>query len=230
VEAYANWGRGFHSNDSRGVTAFDPPVKGLVSGEGQEIGGRYQHGPFSFTATYWWLEVDSELKFVGDSNSVEPGASSRRRGYELVSFWRPIPQIAIDATWTHSHARYFGPDATPGETHIAGGVESAGELGISYISGPWELSGRLRHLGPYPLLEDNSERADPESTVNLRAAWKRGSWMLYGELLNVFDARGKDISYWYESYLPAIDTAPTEGRMSRAEEPRTVRLGLRYNF
>ena len=32
--------------------------------------------------------------------------------------------------------------------------------------------------------------------------------MLYGEVLNVFDADGKDIVYYYESYLPAIDQAP----------------------
>ena len=230
VETYANWGRGFHSNDSRGVTASIPPVPGLVKGEGEEIGARYQRGGFSLTATYWWLSVDSELKFVGDSNSVEPGPASRRRGYELVSFWRPLPYLAIDATWTVSRARYFGPDATAGETHIAGAIESAGELGISLIKGPWELSGRLRHLGPYPLVEDNSQRAAAENVVNLRAAWKSGRWMLYGELLNLFDAKGKDIVYFYESYLPAIDAGPTEGRMSRAEEPRTLRLGLRYSL
>jgi outer membrane receptor protein involved in Fe transport len=230
IEAYANWGRGFHSNDSRGVTASDPPVAGLVTGEGQEVGGRYQRGAFSLTATYWWLKVDSELKFVGDSNSVEPGPASRRRGYELVSFWRPLPSLAIDATWTVSRARYYGPDAVAGETHIAGAIESAGELGIAYIKGPWELSTRLRHLGPYPLTEDNAQRAAAEEVVNLRAAWKKGNWMLYGELLNVLDGKGKDIVYWYESFLPAIDAEPTEGRMSRAEEPRTVRLGLRYSF
>jgi outer membrane receptor protein involved in Fe transport len=230
IEAYANWGRGFHSNDSRGVTASDPPVAGLVTGEGQELGGRYQRGDFSLTATYWWLKVDSELKFVGDSNSVEPGPASRRRGYELVSFWRPLPSLAIDATWTVSRARYYGPDAVAGETHIAGAIESAGELGIAYIEGPWEISTRLRHLGPYPLTEDNAQRATAEQVVNLRAAWKKGNWMLYGELLNVFDGKGKDIVYWYESFLPAIDAEPTEGRMSRAEEPRTVRVGLRYSF
>ncbi len=54
--------------------------------------------------------------------------------------------------------------------------------------------------------------------------------MVYGELLNVFDSDGKDIVYWYESYLPAIDSGPTEGRMSRSMEPRTLRLGLRYHF
>src|SRR5690606_9260790 len=93
VELYANWGRGFHSNDARGVTASDTPVPGLVKGTGSEIGARYQRGGFSFTATLWELDVDSELRFVGDSNSVEPGAASRRRGYELVGFWHPLPGL-----------------------------------------------------------------------------------------------------------------------------------------
>jgi hypothetical protein len=141
-----------------------------------------------------------------------------------------MPGLAIDAAWTGSRARYRGELATPGETHIAGAVETAGELGASYLRGRWELSARVRHLGEFPLLEDNSERAEGEQSLNLRAAFKHRGWTLYGELLNVFDARGKDIVYWYETYLPDIDAAPTEGRVSRVEEPRTVRVGLRYHF
>ncbi|HEV7632893.1 MAG TPA: TonB-dependent receptor [Steroidobacteraceae bacterium] len=227
IEFYANWGRGFHSNDARGVTASDPPVPGLIVGIGKEAGARFQSGNFNVTATYWWLDVDSELKFVGDSNSVEPGPASRRRGYELVGFWRPMPWLAIDAVWTVSHARY---ENSPGQEHIAGAVENAGELGVSAVQGPWEASVRLRHLGPYPLIEDNSFRSDAEDVVNLRAAWKNSHFMLYGELLNVFGSHGKDVVYYYETYLPAIDPAPTEGRVSRAEEPRTVRVGLKYSF
>ena len=232
VEAYANWGRGFHSNDARGVTASATPVPGLVQGTGGEIGARFQRGSFSLTATLWQLDVDSELKFVGDSNSVEPGPESRRRGYELVSFWRPLPGLAIDATWTGSRARYRGALATPGETHITGAVETAGELGASWLHGAWELSARLRHLGEFPLIEDNSERAEGEQCLNLRAAWNHGGWALYGELLNVFDKRGKDIVYWYESNVPGVDPPDTmvDGRVSRVEEPRTVRVGLRYRF
>ncbi|MDR2216100.1 MAG: TonB-dependent receptor, partial [Nevskiaceae bacterium] len=79
VELYANWGRGFHSNDARGIAASDPRVPGLMPAEGKEIGARWQKGSFSFTATYWWLDLDSELKFVGDTNSVEPGPASARR-------------------------------------------------------------------------------------------------------------------------------------------------------
>ena len=227
VELYANWGRGFHSNDARGVAASDPPVPGLVKGEGREIGARFQRGPLSLTGTYWWLDVDSELKFVGDSNSVEPGSGSTRHGYELVAFWRPLPWLAVDATWTASHARF---EDSPGADRIPGAVESAGELGIAAVRGAWELSARLRHLGPYPLVEDNSDRSDSEDLLNLRAARRFGQVMLYGEVLNVLDHRGKDIVYRYESYLPAIDAGPTDGRVSRADEPRTLRFGVRYHF
>ena len=38
VELYGNWGRGFHSNDARGVVNPDPQLKvpGLVPGTGRE--------------------------------------------------------------------------------------------------------------------------------------------------------------------------------------------------
>src|SRR5690606_16483655 len=82
VELYGNWGRGFHSNDARGVVADETPVPGLAEGTGYEVGARFEVGDLRLTTTYWWLELASELKFVGDSNSVEPTGASKRRGYE----------------------------------------------------------------------------------------------------------------------------------------------------
>src|SRR5690606_40289998 len=89
VELYANWGRGFHSNDARGVVNSVDPVPGLAPGEGYEAGARFDIGPVKITSSYWWLNLDSELIFVGDSNSVEPKGGSRRDGYELTLFYRP---------------------------------------------------------------------------------------------------------------------------------------------
>lgn len=227
VELYANWGRGFHSNDARGVINPDTPAPGLSPSEGKEGGVRFEVGGIKLTAAYWWLDLDSELKFVGDSNSVEPGAATERRGYELTAFWRPLPKLAVDAVWTDSRGRYVD---SPGEEFIAGAVENAGELGVAFVDERWELSARLRYLGEYPLIEDDSERAEPETHINVRAAWKPGRWNVYGEILNVLDDDGKDIVYVYESYVDGFDSGPTEGRMSRAEEPRTVRVGVKYDF
>ena len=232
VELYANWGRGFHSNDARGVAApvaGNDPVPGLVRGKGQEVGARFQAGALTLTTTYWWLDVASELKFVGDSNSVVPSTPSKRRGYELVAFWRPLQWLAVDSVWTGSHARATN---SPGFEYIAGAVESAGELGVSAVQNRWEASVRVRYLGPYPLIEDNSLRATGETMINLRAAWKAAHFTLYAELLNVLNDDGKDIVYYYPTHVEGLDPAGVEvdGRVSRAEEPRTLRAGIKYQF
>jgi outer membrane receptor protein involved in Fe transport len=229
VELYANWGRGFHSNDARGVVNTVTPVQGLSKGEGEEVGARFEFGAFNVTTTYWWLSLDSELKFVGDSNSVEPGSATDRRGYEVVAFWRPLSWVAIDAVWTGSHARYVD---SPDSSYVAGAVENAGELGVSLVQNVWEASLRVRYLGKYPLLEDNSIRADAETGVNLRAAWKPGRFTVYAELLNILDEDGKDIVYFYGANVAGLDPPgeQVEGRVSRAEEPRTLRVGVKYTF
>jgi outer membrane receptor protein involved in Fe transport len=223
IELYANWGRGFHSNDVRGaVTATPVPV--LVAGTGREIGARVRFGTFTASATCWWLDLGSELRFVGDSNAVEPTGASRRHGYEITFYWRPFSWLALDANFTASHARYDNGD------YIPNAFENAGQIGASIILDRWEASARLRHLGPYPLLEDNSERDPGSDVVNLRAAFKPGRFEFYAELLNLFDSRDKDMAYLYESYVPAVDAAPVEGRLSRVVEPRTVRVGIRFRL
>jgi len=236
IELYGNWGRGFHSNDARGVVNNTTPVDGLSKGEGKEFGARLELGNFKITSTYWWLDLDSELGFVGDTNSVEPGPATKRHGYELVGFWRPIPWMAFDAVWTASHARHVD---SPGAEYVEDAVENAGEFGVSAIKDEWEVGARLRYLGAYPLLEDNSQRADAEIMVNLRAAWKPGHFTVYGEVLNLLNAHGKDIVYFYGANVAGLDPSSNpsnldstriDGRLSRAEEPRTLRFGVKYQF
>ena len=229
VELYGNWGLGFHSNDARGVVNVLTPIRGLSKGTGYEGGVRYEVGTLKLSAAYWWLNLDSELKFVGDSNSVEPGPATERHGYELVAFWKPLSWLAFDAVWTGSQARYVN---SPGAEHVAGAIESAGEFGVSAVKDRWEASLRVRHLGPYPLIEDNSLRAEAETMLNIRGAWNQGRFTVYGEVLNLLDHVGKDIVYYYAANVAGLDPPGIEvdGRMSRAEEPRTVRLGVRYNF
>ena len=223
LELYASWGRGFHSNDVRGAVT-PTPVPVLVAGVGKEIGARFQLPHFSLTTTYWWLDIGSELKFVGDSNAVEPSGASSRRGYEIVAFWRPVHWLAIDANFTASHSRYDNGD------YIPNAFDNAAQVGVSLVSEHWEGSVRMRHLGNYPLIEDNSERAKGSTVINTRGAYKMAHLELYAELLNVFNSRDKDITYFYESYIPRFDKAPVEGTLSRVVEPRTFRVGATYKF
>jgi hypothetical protein len=222
-EFYANWGHGFHSNDVRGAVS-ETPVPVLVKGKGRELGLRFQRDGFTASAAYYWLDVGSELRFVGDSNAVEPSGASHRRGYELVAFWRPVQWIALDATYAASHARYEGGN------YIPNAFENAASAGISLVTKKWEASLRLRHLGPYPLTEDNGLRDKGSTIVNARTAYSAGPFQIYAEVLNLFDSRNKDIAYYYDSYIPQFDAGPVEGRLSRVVEPRSFRVGLRRSF
>lgn len=224
IELYANWGQGFHSNDVRGVVNRTTPVPVLVRGTGKEAGARFQLPHLTITATYWWLNVGSELRFVGDSNAVEPSGASKRHGYEIVGFWRPFHWLAIDGNFTASHARYDNGD------YIPNAFDNAAQLGVSAVLDRWEGSLRMRHLGGYPLVEDNSLRDKGSTVFNGRGAWKAGHIELYAEVLNILDSRDKDIAYFYESFIPGFDAAPVEGRLSRVVEPRTLRVGMKYSF
>ncbi len=227
VEAYANWGYGFHSNDARGVVNDTDPVDGLVKGEGYETGIRFENSDVKLTATLWWLTLGSELSFVGDSNSVEPKGGSEREGLELVAFWNPVDWLAIDAVYAVSDANYTDP-IEAGGPNIEGAVEDTGQIGITAHLEKWELSSRLRYLGEYALTPDNAERAGSSTSLNLRAAREFDNFTLYGELINATDESNKDIVYFYETNVTGLGIS--EGRVSRASEPRTVRLGVKFEF
>lgn len=228
VEAYSNWGRGFHSNDARGVVNKVDPVEGLKSGTGYETGLRYEQRGINLTVTLWWLKLDSELVFVGDENTVEPVGGSRRQGVEIVGFWQPNSWLALDAVYAKSKAR-FNNLQDDGGTYIDGAIEDSAHIGLTAYHGSLELALRLRYLGEYALNPANTERADASTTVNFRSAyhWDNGL-TVYSELLNVLDDDGKDIVYFYETNVPGASVA--EGKVSRAKAPRSLRVGLTYNF
>jgi outer membrane receptor protein involved in Fe transport len=225
VEAYANWGKGFHSNDARGVVTG--AVEGLAAGTGYETGLRYEEGDLKLSITAWWLNLDSELIFVGDDNSVEAKGPSEREGIEIVGFWQPTEWLAIDAVYAMSDARFTKPEEEGGK-YIDGSLEDSGQLGLTVNYGDWDISSRLRYLGEYALVPDNSERAASSTTLNIRAARAFGDLSVYGEVLNATDSDGKDIVYFYETDVAGLGA--DEGRVSRVKSPRSYRLGLRYNF
>jgi hypothetical protein len=218
------------------VSAVDS-VPGLSPGTGYEAGARVEIGKLRITTAYWWLDLDSELVFIGDSNSVEPKGGSERKGYEATFFWRPVEWLGIDAVYTGSTARYV--DDTDGR-YVEGAVEHAGQLGLSAVQDRWEASLRVRYLGPYALTADNTHRAGSETSVNIRGAYTVRNMTFYADLLNALNERGKDIVYYYPAYIDGfdppgissqeLDCALINCRMSRAEEPRTLRLGVRIKF
>lgn len=236
VELYANYGQSFHSNDVRGAAIAIDPVSGdpadrvpvFARAEGAEIGARIQRGQFHATLVGFWLELDSELVFVGDGGATEANDGSRRYGAEATLFWRPTDWLLLDAAYAHTDARYIGPPA--GMRAIPGAVPEVLSGGVAIK--PAEaltLTAQLRHFGSAPLIEDGSVRSDPTTLVNLGAYWDVGALTLGAEMFNLFDARDADITYFYESRL-RDEVSGVEDLHLHPVEPRQLRVSARFRF
>ena len=236
LELYANYGQGFHSNDVRGaVISIDPrtldPVEAvdvLVRAEGAEIGARFASGSFNATLTGFWLELDEELVFVGDAGTTEPNDASRRFGVEFGAFWRPNDWIRFDATAAYTDARF--KNAPIGEDRIPQAIENVFGAGVT-VDPTQRLTAalRLRRFGSAPLIEDASVVSEPTTIVNLGIYYDLGALQLGLDVLNLFDSKDADITYFFESQLPG-EFAPVSDIHLHPVEPRQVRGSISLHF
>jgi outer membrane receptor protein involved in Fe transport len=243
TDIYANWGRGFHSNDARGTVITVDPRDGvtpaaratpLVRAEGYELGTRQKWSDrLVTTAALWTLRLDSELLFVGDAGTTEASRPSRRSGLEFTANWRPAPAWEVDADLSLTRARFRDRDAAG--DRIPGAMERVATLGVTWQDGPWTVGARLRHFGARPLVEDNALRAQASTLVNLRTAYRvtRNAEVSL-DVFNLFDRKASDIEYAYASRLPG-EAAFSEGATPATLHvhpslARTFRVGLKLNF
>lgn len=243
TELYLNYGRGFHSNDARGTTIRTDPVSGeparrvdaLVVSDGAEIGLRSAWVPgLHSTLAFWWLDLDSELLFIGDAGGTEATRPSRRYGVELANYWSLIDWLVIDGDVTFTHAEFR--DSDPAGDHIPGAIETTAAAGIA-ADLPHGLFGslRLRHFGDRPLTEDGAARSNPTTLLNLQAGW---TWLdcPWGELtltldvLNLLDSSDDDITYFYASRLPGEPPQGVEDKHFHPVEPRSLRGYVTWRY
>jgi hypothetical protein len=244
AEAYLSAGLGFHSNDARGVTARVDPVDGvtpvapvdrLVESRGGEVGFRFTPSRLQSTLAFWWLELDSELVYIGDAGNTEAGRPSRRHGVEWTNFWTPLDWLTLDADFAFTHARFS--DSDPGGDRIPGAVGTVIASGISVDGHPWlpQAFGalRLRYFGPRALIEDNSARSEQTLLLNLLAGYRiTQRAQLSVQVFNLLGREDDDITYFYPSRLPGEAAGPSDGGFDdfhfHPVEPRAARVVLQF--
>lgn len=236
-EFFVNAGTGFHSNDARGATIRLDPRSGessqrvplLVAGRGAELGFRTEAIPgLQSSLALWGLKLDSELVYVGDAGATEASAASSRRGVEFNNRYTPVQWLLIDADFAWSRGRFDNGDRIPNA------VDRVASMAVTLRDlAHWTTSLQWRYLGSGPLVEDNSVRSRPSSTLNTRITrglpgWGRQTDITL-DIFNLTNRRVNDIQYFYESRLPG-EPAPVADRHVHPAEPRTFRLSLRWGF
>lgn len=240
TELYLSGGFGFHSNDARGTTITVDPASGdaarrvdpLVRSRGVEVGLRATPvAGVRSTLSLWSLDLDSELRFVGDAGTTEPSAASGRRGVTLANFYRPSRSFALDADVSFARARFRGVPAT--ESRIPGALERVIAGGVAWTPPGEGLYGalRLRHFGSYPLTEDGAVRARASTLLNADVGRRIASGArLQVTVLNLLNGRAADIEYFYTSRLRGEPAGGVSGVHAHPVEPRQLRLALEWGL
>ncbi len=237
-EAYLSAGYGFHSNDARGVSITRDPVSGepvtgvdpLVESRGMEFGFKALLREYWNTSlALWYLELDSELLFVGDAGTTEASRPSERWGIEFNNFWalNDIWSLEADLSWTD--ARFS--DSAPEGNEIPGALQTvvSGAVSARNPSG-WFGSLRLRYFGEAPLVEDGSVESDGSTMANLALGWSNEDWRMQLDVLNLLDSNDHDIDYFYASRLTGETSEGVEDSHFHVFEPRQLRFYLTRNF
>jgi len=240
TEFYLQGGLGFHSNDGRGTTTHvDPlnpfasvsPADALVRTYGAEIGVRtLAIEGLQSTVSFWWLDADSELVFVGDAGTTEASRPSRRYGVEWANFYNLTKHLTLDADFSFSHAAFR--DKEPGVgSHVPGAIETVIASGLTYSSDSGFFgSVRLRYFGPRPLIENNAVRSDETILLNAQVGCHLNqTWTISAEILNLLDRKDHDIDYYYESRITPVSMAREEIHYHPVE-PVQVRVALTARF
>ncbi|TGJ99486.1 TonB-dependent receptor [Leptospira semungkisensis] len=235
TEFYISAGKGFHSNDARGVVLKQNPADPLVRTSGGEFGLRTEPvSGWQSTFSIWQLDMDSELLFTGDNATTEPSRPSTRKGIEWANYYSFRSWLMIDADFATSRSRFR--DTDPAGNYIPGSIRSTFASGITLR----DLDGyfgsiRVRYFGPRSLIEDNSEHSAASTTVNLQIGKSFGEdWNLVFEVFNLLNARVSDIDYYYASRLKNEPVGPNDGGYNDIHThpalPRSVRISVRSTF
>ena len=162
MELYVSAGKGFHSNDARGTTITVDPATGdpadqvspLVDAHEFELGFRsFVEQRINVSAALWYLELDSELLFIGDAGNTEASRPSERYGLEVPIYYRLSDELTLDLelAWTHSAFTEFDPAGD----EIPGSIDQVVAAGIAYENADgFYGSARLRHFAPRPTFFD----------------------------------------------------------------------------
>ncbi len=207
-----------------------PRADPLVQTYGAELGVRtLAMDGLQSTRSLWWLDIDSELLFVGDAGATEASRPSLRYGVEWANYYNLGKHLTLDADFSLSHAEFRDDD--PAGNEIPGSIESVIAAGLTYRDENGFFAGlRFRYFGPRPLREDNAFRSGETIRLNAQVGYRISqTWTVSAEILDLLDRRDHDIDYAYESRV-APGALVNEEIHFHPVEPIQARFALTARF
>jgi outer membrane receptor protein involved in Fe transport len=208
TELYVSAGRGFHSDDIRGVNqARSSGLAGapLIAAQmGEEIGLRQAlwHDKGSLTLALFNLDSQSETTYDPDVGQDTAGPASRRSGYEINITYQALHWLEFYASLSQDRARFKTP-YNDGTGHVGEFLPNApfatGSCNV-YVKnlGRWSGGVQYRYLGAYPLSSDDAVQGSGYGEWNGDVRYRLGDgWNATLGIYNILNRRGNAMEYWY---------------------------------
>ena len=204
LQLYAKAGKGFHSNDSRVVSAGAGVGGGrqvLPPAWGGDLGAVWKPRPRLLVSTaLWTLRMAQEFVYVGDEGVVEPSGRTRREGVDLSLRYQLTDHLFADLDLNATRPRFVDEETGQNYVPLAPVFTSVG--GFSYqASRGFNGSLRYRYLADRPANEDNSLVAKGYFVTDLQLNYTLPRQQFGLSVQNLFNTRWKETQFATESRL-----------------------------
>jgi hypothetical protein len=227
TEFYVSAGKGFHSDDIRGVLG-SVPVEGtplavgkvplLARTYGEEFGIRNASIPdLQMQLALFRQDYSSEEIYDQDMGMDQATAPSRREGVEFSAQYHPLSWLELNTDLAATHARYFENATTLANVFgITGGtfIENAPDYTASFgalvdNAGPWYGGLEQRILGSQPLTNGpSSPRWRGYSETNGDIGYKIADGVkLQLSIYNLFDQKANAAEFFYATAITPAEVA-----------------------
>ena len=196
TDLFLNFGMGYHSNDAR--DAVQPGGSGLARSTGAEIGARTRlHNRVELASSLWWLDLGSELVFVGDEGTTEQRGPTRRWGVDIEVRAEVLPWLLLDYDLTYSDPRFrITGEAIP----LAPTLLMNGGL-TAYPIENFSAALRVRFLDDRAANEDRSVIARGYALIDLLVRYRWRNIEVSFDVLNLADTNWRETQFATDSCL-----------------------------
>jgi outer membrane receptor protein involved in Fe transport len=224
VDLFGSYGRGFHSNDARGVVLARSPATLITPALGYEIGARATPlDDLTFQASAFRLDLSSELVWSGDTGGTEPSLPTRRYGLEIGVRYSIDKWLFADADATFVRARFRENAGNGDAVALAPTRTFSAGIGVRPPLGDVRPFGalRLKSIADRPANEDGSLIAKGFTTLDANAGARWRNLELGIDVQNVCDTLYREVNFANISRL-SYEPAPVTGIHYSPGWPRTV--------
>lgn len=207
-------------------------VQALPKATGYEVGLRTrQWDRLEVSASFWLLDLTSELVYQGNLGTTQVLGATRRYGMDLGSRLQLLDWLSLSGSATLNSAEFRETgQAIPQAPTMTGRGELTARL-------PMGLAASLQvvHLGARPLTQDRSITAQAWTIFSFVARYRpvsKGWWQRiegFFSVQNLLDVSWRQTQLAYETKL-ATDAAPVNGIQFTPGGPRTVSAGIAWHY